>query len=123
VKVSTSTVGSGVLLAFLCCLTNLASAQSLGTPQFTSSTLAGCRGSYILDWTSIPDATSYQVWVEHPNTSSYVLAKTETSTEALVVAITASPAGLSFFEVTACDATSCGAFSSPIGLSWYAGCP
>ena len=122
-KVSTSTIGSGVLLAFLCCFTNLAAAQSLGTPQFTSSSLAGCRGSYIIDWTSVPDATSYQVWVQHPNTSSYVLAKTVTDTEALVVAINTSPRGLSYFEVTACDATSCGAFSSPIGLSWYAGCP
>jgi hypothetical protein len=120
VRFSKLVMGSVVFLAFQSCFATLASAQTLGTPQFTDSSLAGCSGSYILDWTAISGATSYQVWAELPHTSTWVVSKLPTTNEAEVHA---QPGGLTYFEVEACDASGCSGFSSPIGLSFYSGCP
>jgi hypothetical protein len=120
VKFSIPVIGSVAFLAFQCCLPTVASAQSLGTPQFTSSSIAGCDGSFILTWSAITGATSYEVWAELPGTSSFVISKLPTTTLATVHA---QPGGITLFEVSACDASGCGGLSSSIGLSWYSGCP
>lgn len=120
-RLAMSVISSVAFLAIQCCFPTPAAAQTLDTPQFTSSSIAGCRGTYILDWTAVAGATSYQLWVEFPGTTSYFLSHTVTSNEAFVHAQNAG--GLTLFEVEACDASGCGGFSSPIGLSWYNGCP
>jgi hypothetical protein len=102
----------------------VASAQTLGTPQFTDMSLAGCSGSYIVSWTAVSGATFYEIWHELPGTTSYVLSKTSTDTTTEVHAPNlGGNRTFTFFEVAACDASGCGGFSNPIGLSWYSGCP
>jgi hypothetical protein len=124
VKLPIPVIGSVAFLALQCCFPTLASAQTLGTPQFTDSSLAGCAGSYFVTWSAVSGATSYDIWVDRPDTSGYVLSKITTDTTVEVHAAQGSlPSGINLFEVSACDASGCGALSNPIGLDWYSGCP
>lgn len=120
-KIPTSTLGSLLSLALLSSLPGLASAQTLGTPAWTSSTVESCNGKYYVTWSAVTDATTYDIWALWPGATSYILLKATANTATTVTAADATLG--SYFEVQACNASGCGAVSSPLELPYYSGCP
>jgi hypothetical protein len=88
--------------------------------EFTDESIAGCNGSYILDWSAVSGATSYRLWSQPSPNRTFAIAKSLTTTTALVHAV--NPGGTTF-EVQACTGTSCGPIGSPVFLGYYSGCP
>jgi hypothetical protein len=96
--------------------------SSVGVPSVNDGGgPAGCRGLYIIEWTAVANATTYNILVNRPPYSGYVQTKSVTGTETTITAQNAP--GATLVEVQACTATACGADSSPLLLSYYAGCP
>jgi len=93
-----------------------------GASSFTSYGRLACDGSYLLQWTSIANATSYKVWFRYtPDGTGYNLYGSTTGTSESVRV----PSGeIDYFIVEACTGSTCGAGSnSTPGLQYYAGCP
>lgn len=114
-------IGSAAGLVMQCCLLNPAAAQALSAPIITDASIAGCNGTYTLTWTAISGATSYQLWVEYPGTTSFAPIKSVTTIDTLVHA--ESLPNPTLYEVQACDAGGCGELSAPVGVAYYKGCP
>jgi xanthomonalisin len=90
--------------------------------SFTSYGRLACDGSYLLEWTSVANATSYKVWFRYtPDGTGYNLYGSTTGTSESVRV----PSGeIDYFIVEACTGSTCGAGSnSTPGLQYYAGCP
>ena len=116
------TLGSLLSLALLAYLPSLASAQTLGTPSMISATVEACNGSYLVSWTAVSGATTYDIWVDFPQTSGYVLQKATANTQTSLHAADSPLATL--IEIQACNSSGCGPLSSPgVEISWYSGCP
>lgn len=94
----------------------------LGAPVLKNGGVAGCNGTYSIEWTAVAGATSYEVWVEYPTQTAYTLLTTTTSLEDPLVH-TSSGTGYTHFKVQACEGTSCGTFSNILSLTYYSGCP
>ena len=120
-KLSVRAMGSVLSLALLSFLPTLASAQSLGTPEFTSATVESCNGLYLVDWSAVAGATTYDIWVQYPGTTSYSLLKAAAGTQTSLRAANSTQS--SYFEIQACNASGCGPLSSPLQLAFYSGCP
>ncbi|MGA7541146.1 MAG: S53 family peptidase [Steroidobacteraceae bacterium] len=93
-----------------------------GKSSFTSYGRLACNGSYLLQWTSVANATSYRVWFRYtPDGTGYNLYGSTTGTNDSVKV----PSGeIDYFIVEACTGSTCGAGSnSTPGLQYYAGCP
>ena len=92
---------------------------SLGTPTFTSETIVSstfAQEKWQLDWTSVANATYYQVWLGGVDfTPPYYL---EVSTSATDGDVTIGRGGFGTYAVQACNASGCGAYSSPVSLSY-----
>jgi len=89
-------------------------------PTITSVNVDTCNGSYELNWSAVPSATSYKIWRRAPGaTISYVIG-TVTSTSTVVVAY---GSGTTAWDVQACVGAACGVPSDPVSRPYYAGCP
>lgn len=129
-KAASRTLQASILLCMgMLSMTTPALAQStgvvtnttLGTPTITNVDIAGCNGAYNMQWTAVSGATYYQVFSKAKTATTYTLYRSPTGTNARIVV---NPNGVPFdFEVQACNGSSCGAFSAPIELSGYSGCP
>jgi phosphate-induced protein 1 len=96
-----------------------ATAASIGTPTLQLS--IDCNGVWDVDWAFVPGATFYQIWVAHPGSSPFVL-ETTTTGDTTSFGVGGRGGVAAKLEVQACNATSCGALSSPVILSPYSGC-
>jgi len=93
---------------------------ALSAPVIESAEISGCNGKWLMDWSSVSGATSYQIWSQ-AGTSSYALYATTTSSLKIVTASTSAPT--TNFKVKACDGAGCGAFSNVWSVYYYSGCP
>jgi hypothetical protein len=82
---------------------------------------AGCNGLFIIQWTAVSGATSYNVLGNYPPYSGYAVLKTVTGLQTMVHASDTDQ--LTYMEVEACDSSGCGPVSNQITLFWYSGCP
>ena len=120
-KLSMSVSGSILALALLTVVPNLAAAQTLGTPSAISATVESCNGAYFIQWTAVTGATTYDIWVDYPESGGYILQKATANTNTTLHAADASLDTL--FEIQACNASGCGALSDPVAIAYYPGCP
>ena len=82
---------------------------------------AGCNGLFVIQWTAVSGATSYNVLGNYPPYSGYAVLKTVTGLETMIHASDTDQ--LTYVEVQACDSSGCGPVSNQISLYWYSGCP
>jgi hypothetical protein len=120
-KKSTLALGSLVSCALLAGLPGLAAAQTLGTPSWTSASVAGCNGLYDVTWSAVTGATTYEIWIQVGGTVGYNLWKSTPSTETLIREPNQHIPDS--YEVQACNASGCGALSGSWEGDYYAGCP
>lgn len=94
-------------------------ATILGTPSLTSWDIEACNGTYLLEWTSVSGATSYNVLMNDGFGYSIFISSSTSS-----AGVTVPRGETDTFEVQACTGSTCGANSSPTpGLRYYSGCP
>jgi hypothetical protein len=121
VKVSMPVLSSVLSVALLSGLPVLASAQTLGTPGNITATVESCNGKYYVTWSAVTNATTYDILVEWPGSTSFVLLK---ATANAYTTVTAENATLDTnFEIQACDSSGCGTPTNSFALAYYAGCP
>jgi hypothetical protein len=96
-------------------------ACTLIAPPVVSESIAGCNGSWTLDWAAIPGATSYAVW-RQTSGGPFTMTKTITSTTLDVLAGQSGNPTKSY-EIQACVGTACGALSEAVTPTPYSGCP
>lgn len=120
-KIRASALGSFGSLAALLVLPHLALAQTLGTPGDITATVESCNGKYLVNWSAVSGATTYDIYVQWPGSSSFVLLKAVVNT---MTTLTPEDASLDTnFEIEACNSSGCGAPGGPFALPWYSGCP
>lgn len=91
----------------------------IGTPSLTSWGIEACNGTYLLEWTSVSGATSYNVLMNDGFGYSTYSSSSTTS-----AGVTVPRGDTDTFEVQACTGSTCGAASSPTpALRYYSGCP
>ena len=109
-------------LALLAVLGSSGNAFALDAPTLNNGGgPAGCNGLFVIQWTAVTGATSYNVLVNYPPYSGYALFKTSTGLETMIHASDTDQ--LTYVEVEACDSSGCGPVSNQISLYWYSGCP
>lgn len=92
----------------------------LGAPVLSKEN-GGCNGAWMINWTAIAGATSYEVWVDYPTQGAYTLLSTTTSLGLLVHS--QDNAVATHVKVQACEGTTCGTFSNVEALPYFSGCP
>jgi hypothetical protein len=87
-------------------------------PEFTSKAKAGCDGSWLVGWDTIPNTTIYKLWDEPSGATSFsLLLSTSANNAEFSVGVS------TYLEVQACDGSSCGPKSSELLVAYYKGCP
>jgi hypothetical protein len=94
-------------------------AADLPAPIFTAYTqVTPCAGDYRVSWSAVTGATYYQLFSRAFGTANFYLIG---STTARSTKVNTAPNGF-YYEVQACDGTSCGTLSEVLPLQYYSGC-